>query len=220
MRMPIAVVALSLTAFAAHAQKSSLDIAPLVGNHWSLVTGETVSPGRDALSFELGWPGVGVGYIHGLSDRSDVGIKFDLLYGFEGTSTSRIGMGVRVPLRIVASRRDKLSIELHTDPGFRFYGSKDGSGSDFFVAFPVGATLGIQATPELRVAAGFDLNMAVLTTHGGAFEIGPQFGFGAEYFIDHQLLVGLNTRFGPLFFSSSTNAEFSFLTQVVVGYRL
>jgi hypothetical protein len=191
-----------------------------VGNHWSLVTGETVSPGRDALSFELGWPSVGVGYIHGLSDRADVGAKFDLLYGFEQTSTTRIGMGVRVPLRLVASRQDKLSIQLHTDPGIRFYGSKDGSGSDFVIGFPVGVTLGIQATPELRVAAGFDLNMAIIGTHGGSFEIGPQFGFGAEYFVDRQLLVGLNTRFGPQFNSVGGNADFAFLTQVVVGYRL
>src|ERR1700682_4852401 len=113
MRTLIAVVAVSLTAFGARAQ--ALDITPLVGNHWSIVTGETVSPGRDALSFELGWPGVGVGYTHGLSDRADVGAKFDLLYGFEQTSTTRVGMGVQVPLRLVASRRDKLSIELHTD---------------------------------------------------------------------------------------------------------
>ena len=220
MRMLLAVAAASLAATAANAADDLPLSSRVSGDHWSIVTGETVSPNRDALSFELGWPGVGIGYIHGLSDRADVGLKFDLLYGAEGTSNTRIGMGLHVPLRIVASRRDKLSIELHVDPGVRFYGSKNDSGSDFVIGFPVGVVLGIQATPEFRIGAGFDLNMAVIATHGGYFEVAPLFGISAEYFVDKQLLVGLNTRFGPQFYSVGGDAEFSFRTQVVVGYRL
>ena len=81
MRTLLAVAAASLVASAAHAD--DLALAPLVrANHWSIATGETVSPSRDALSFEMGWPGISIGYLHGLSDRADLGVKFDFLYAF------------------------------------------------------------------------------------------------------------------------------------------
>lgn len=220
MRTLLAVAAASLAASAAHAD--DLALTPLVrSSHWSIVTGETVSPSRDALSFEMGWPGISVGYLHGLSDRADLGVKFDFLYGYEGTTESRVGFGLRVPLRLVAVRKDKISIQLHADPGVRTYVT-GGGGTAFDLAFPIGATLGIQATPELRLAAGVDVSMALaLTPSPVGFQAGPQFGAGVEYFVDKDLLVGLNTRFGPLFFTSygGYNA-FSFITQVVVGYRL
>ena len=54
---------------------------PGAPGHWSIATGETVSPGRDAVSFELGWPGITAGYLHGINDSTDVGVKFDLLKG-------------------------------------------------------------------------------------------------------------------------------------------
>ena len=218
------LLAAAVALFAAGPALADADVdvplAPLTTAHWSVATGETVSPSHDALSFELGWPGVGVGYLHGLSDRADMGVKFDLLYGDEGTNNTRVGMGLRVPLRLVTHRRDKLSIELHIEPGLRFYGSRDFEGSKFVIGFPVGAMLGIQATPELRLAAAFDLTMGLVTTQGVHFEVGPQFGFAAEYFVDKQLLVGVDTRFGPLFFSGTTDALFAFRTQIVLGYRL
>src|SRR5256885_11929247 len=97
-----AMVAVLLTAFAAAAAETKTPAkpaapmgiappAPGAPGHWSVATGETVSPDRDALSFELGWPGLTVGYLHGLSDRADVGVKFGLLYGYEQTNASAFG---------------------------------------------------------------------------------------------------------------------------------
>ena len=35
------------------------------------------------------------------------------------------------------------------------------------------------------------------------------------------LLVGLNTRFGPQFYTwSASSTDFAFITQITVGYRL
>ena len=45
------------------------------------------------------------------------------------------------------------------------------------------------------------------------------FGFGVEYTVDPHILVGLNTRFGPQFYTVASDADFAFVTQVVVGYR-
>src|SRR5438270_519956 len=98
-------------------------LAPLVPagapGHWSVAAGETVSPERDAISFEMGWPGLIFGYLHGLSDRADFGIKIDLLYSLENTNTSAFGAGMDFPLRLVVNRHEKVSIMLQVEPGAR-----------------------------------------------------------------------------------------------------
>lgn len=223
MRTLLVAAAASLVATAAHARDLSLDgptTSPAGVSHWSIATGETVSPARDALAFDLGWPGISLGYIHGLSDRSDVGLKFDFLYGFEGTTTTSIGFGLGVPLRLVAVRRDKISVMLHIDPGVRTYVTGFDTAA-FGIRFPIGALLGVQVTPEFRLAAGVDLPLALGITPGPVqLLIGPAFGAAMEYYVDKDLLVGLNTRFGPLFSTAGGGGAFAFTTQVVVGYRL
>ena len=187
--------------------------------HWSVATGETVSTDHDALAFEMGWPGLSFAYLRGLSDRSDVGFRISLLYEVENTSNSAFGAALDVPLRVVVSRKDKVSLGLHLDPGLRVY-TKSGY-SNFLTRFPVGGTLGIQATPELRLAATADLTMAINWTHTAFFEVGPQFGFAAEYTVDKNLLVGLKASFGPQFYTfANSSTDFAFTAEVVVGYRM
>jgi hypothetical protein len=192
--------------------------------HWSIATGETVSPDRDAISFEMGWPGLIFGYAHGLSDRSDVGFKIALLYSLENTNTNAFGAGADIPFRLVVNRREKVSLGLHIEPGVRVYTRNlpgAASRSDFLTRFPVGGILGIQATPELRIGASADLVMAINWTHTQFFEIGPQFGLGAEYSVDKNLLVGLTGHFGPQFYSySNSPTDFAFTIEIVVGYRM
>src|SRR3954452_24881583 len=220
-----AVLALALTVFAARTAAAQPVSAGSPG-HWSVATGETVSPSADAFRFDLGWPGVGFTYLHGLSDRTDMGVQFDLLYGWENTNRSKFGFGFGVPLRLVVNRKDKVTIGLHIDPGIRVYtGDNVTGGTDFFLRFPVGGILGIQVTPELRLAATIDLNMATqFLSHdfgpNAFFEVGPQFGFAAEYAVDRNLDVGLNVRFGPQFYSFGGGSDFAFTTAVVIGYRL
>ena len=210
----VAALMLAATATAASAQEYSRGGAA----HWSTVTGETVSPGRDALRFGLGWPGIDFTYLHGLNDRSDVGAHFELLYGVEQTSVSQFGLGFGVPYRMVFNRHERVTIELHIEPGMHLYPE---NGTAFFLKAPFGGTLGIQITPELRVAAGADLSFGLQLLHTAFLEIGPQFGFAAEYAVDKNLNVAFNTRFGPQFYTfDNANADFAFTTQVVVGYRM
>jgi hypothetical protein len=214
-----AALLLASTTAAAQASAAATGTPPGAPGHWSIVTGETVSPDRDAIAFELGWPGISFSYLHGTSDRSDVGIKFDLLYGFENTTDTAFGAGVDVPFRLVVNRSNKVSVGLHIDPGLRIY--TQNSQTDFMTRFPVGGVLGVQATPQLRLGASADLTMAVNWTHTAFFEIGPQFGFGAEYSVDRNLLVGLNAKFGPQFYTvSGSTSDFAFITQIVIGYRM
>ena len=212
-----------LIAAGARAQTTPQPVTPGTPGHWSVATGETVSPDRDAISFQMGWPGLSFGYLHGLSDRSDFGIKIDLLYSLENTSTSAFGAGMDFPLRLVINRHEKVSIALHIDPGAREYTRNVavvGTVNDFITRFPVGGVLGIQATPELRIAASADLVMGIRWTHSTSFEIGPQFGFAAEYAVDRNLLVGLNGHFGPQFYTGTTDTDFAFTTEILVGYRM
>jgi len=206
------LIAVLLVAGAASAQSLS-------GNHWSTITGETVSPSRDALKFDLGWPGVGVTYLHGVSDRADFGVHFELLYGFEQTSNGKFGLGFGVPYRLIINRAERVTVEVHIEPSMRVY--PGGSETDFFIRAPFGGTLGLQITPELRIAASADLNFAIQIPNTAYLEIGPMFGFGLEYAVDRNLNVGFNTRFAPQFYSlGNDNTNFAFITQVVVGYRM
>jgi len=194
----------------------------LSGNHWSTVTGETVSPDRDALKFDLGWPGLGVTYLHGVSDRADFGVHFELLYGFEQTSQSKFGLGFGVPYRLIINRRERVTVEVHIEPSMRVYPGDGVDGfTEFFIRAPFGGTLGLQVTPELRLAAGADLNFAIQIPNTAYLDIGPQFGFAAEYAVDRNLDVAFNVRFGPQFYSlSGATTDFAYITQIVVGYRM
>jgi hypothetical protein len=215
----VRIAALAAVALSSSAALAQTPVTPGTPGHWSVATGETVTPDRDAISFEMGWPGLTFGYLHGLSDRSDVGFKISLLYSEENTNASTFGAAADVPLRVVVSRKDKVSLGLHLDPGVRVY--THNSRSDFFTRFPVGGVLGIQATPELRLAATADLTMAINWTHTTFFEIGPQFGFAAEYAVDRNLLVGLKGSFGPQFYTfANSSTDFAFTTEIVVGYRM
>jgi hypothetical protein len=222
------IAALLSTAFAALADPEAVNQPPartITGappgapGHWSIVTAETVSPDRDAIAFEAGWPGLSVSYLHGTSDRSDVGIRFDLLYGYENTTDTAFGLGADVPFRLVVNRSGRVSVALHVDPGLRIYTRN--SVTDFMTRFPVGGAIGVQATPEIRVAGTAELTMAFNWTHTTFFEIGPQFGLSAEYASDRNLMLGLNVKFGPQFVTlSNTGAELAFTAQVVLGYRM
>src|SRR5919202_1911053 len=77
--------------------------------HWSIVSGETVSPDRDAIAGAVGWPGISFSYLRGTSDRSDVGIRFDLLYGYENTTDTAFGLGADVPFRLVVNRSNRIA---------------------------------------------------------------------------------------------------------------
>jgi len=216
----IAVLLLTASAAIAAPAPAAATGAPAgAPGHWSVLTGETVSHDRDAIAFEVGWPGVSFSYLHGVSDRTDVGIRFDLLYSYENTTDTAFGVGADVPLRLVVNRSDLVSIALHVDPGLRIY-SRNG-GTDFMTRFPVGGVIGVQATPELRLAASADLAMAINWTHTAFFEIGPQFGLAGEYAVDRKLMLGLNTKFGPQFITlSGTGSQLAFTVQAVVGYRM
>src|SRR5947209_1764977 len=117
MRWSVAVIfGTALVATAASAQR----YGTTTGARYSLLGAETVPTGQDVASAEVGWPGISFGLTHGYSPRSDIGIKFDLLYGYEYlTRGSQFGIGLRAPLRYQAFRRDRIGVLFHVDPGIK-----------------------------------------------------------------------------------------------------
>jgi hypothetical protein len=209
------VALLAATAAApAFAQRSTAITAPV---RYSLLGGTTVPSGVDVVSAEVGWPSATFGLTHGMSPTTDVGVKFDLIFGFEDTTISQFGIGFRVPLRRMVMRRDRMSVLVHVDPGVKVYTT---SPAVFGFQWPVGVTLGYSASPELSVGFGVEVPMTLIVTPSPVrFFLGPMFGPAVEYHVDRQLTVGLNTRFGPIF-NTSDGSEFGFIMQALLAWRL
>ena len=89
-------------------------LAAAPADRWSLYGGETVAAGQDIFGGEVGWPSTSIGWTHGLTDTTDAGIRFDVLYAFETTTDTHFGLGVRVPLRGLAVRTAKVSLLVET----------------------------------------------------------------------------------------------------------
>jgi len=220
MRTLIQVLVLTMAvALQATAQtRRTTDISAPVTGRYSLLGGETVGTGVNVVSGEFGWPSVTFGITHGLSRETDVGAKFDLLFGVEGaTEASQFGIGFRVPYRMVALRSDRLSVLLHVDPGIKLFTY---SPALFGIAFPVGAIVGYAVNRDITAAFGVDLNMTLYVTPSPvSFWISPMFGPAVEFHVDPRLAVGINTRFGPVL-PSTGGSSFGFVTQLMLAYRM
>jgi hypothetical protein len=192
---------------------------------YSIIGAETVK-GKPVVDIQAGWPSTNFGYTFGLSPTSDLSLRFGLLYGFEGTTTSQFGLAFYAPLRFEMGRGETIRTLLHVDPGLRFYTTEPGI---FGFQFPVGLVFGLVPRNGLEIGLGLDFNMTLIVSGNFAprFVFGPALGPYIEYHVNPQVTVGLNTRFGAAIdaYSSEgpipggTATNFAFLTQIVLAYR-
>ena len=225
--LALAAAALALLPLAARADDPAV-APPLVqaGNAlptepWSVGGAVTDAPGHDVLSAEAGFPGITLGYTHGMSDTADWGVKLDLLYGILDTTETQFGLGVRIPLRKMLARTEMFSVVVHADPGLFTYASSSSRESLFGLWCPVGAALGFQPVETLRVSFAVDLPLAVQMLHSADLFLGPQVGFTAETFLNQNVSVGIDLKFGPMFVpTASSDAQLGFIAQAMLGYRL
>ncbi len=220
MNTEAAVIGAALV-FSAAASPAFAQARTTPGGQYSLLGGTTVPSGTDVVSGEFGWPSASFGFNHGTGPSTDVGFKFDLIYGLESTTTSQFGIGFRVPLRFMIHRRDRISALAHVDPGIKIYTTTPAL---FAFQWPIGLTVGYSATPELNVAFGVELPMTLEVTGPGPSPVrmflGPMFGPALEYHLDRLMTVGFNTRFGPIFSTKGGGGQFGFVTQMLLAYRL
>ncbi len=225
-RATVAAIALfaATTPVIALAQSDAAGRPGLTG--WSVVGTETVS-GRPVIDVQTGWPSTTFGYTFGTSASSDIGLRFGLLYGYEGTTNSQFGLSFYAPLRFQVLENRDFKLVLHVDPGLKLYTM---SSAQFGFQFPVGIVMGFPVQPNLEIGVGLDLNMTLIVTghFSPQFIFGPAVGPYVEYHPAPNLSVGLNTRFGAAIdayssyqgISGGTNTNFAFTTQLFLGYRL
>ncbi len=208
------------------------------------VVGSEINRGKAVETVEAGWPSVDFGYVFNLSQTADMGVKFGLLYGIEGSTYTEFGIALYAPIRFELAHVGDGKLLFHVDPGFALYfGSSKacavydpftgtcfaysnvsgyGTGTQFGFTFPVGIVLGFPVAQGLEVGGGLDLNLALVVTSPFNFLIGPWIGPYVEYhFANPNIAIGLNTRFGVAINTASAYTNpFAFKVQAFVGYRL
>ncbi len=203
----------------------------------NLHSADVLRPGDNMLYGEVGWPDLSFGFQHGLTDKLDIGFLFSFIYGDEYTANSVLGLGMRVPIRFTPVRRDKISFQLHFDPGLKFdsFGScHEVNGNcvsnddlHFGLWLDFGLDLGIHITHEATLSFGLEAPFFINFTNGVYGGLPLLFGPAFEYHIDDHMAVGANLKFGPSIHAqsdangnSTSSATFGFITQAYFAYRL
>jgi hypothetical protein len=193
------------------------------GQGWSVLSGKTVGQGDNALVAEIGWPGLSLGALHGVTDKVDIGGKFSFNYGVQGVVTSLIQPGIAVQgvFRIQLYETSRFNVGLKLEPGPFFYFPPRNAPVLVGLNLPVGAAVGIPIGSALIVSAGLDFPMyATFGPYYGGFYFPILIGASVEYFIDSKLEVFLNLRMGPTL-GPYVYAPFTlFPATIGIGYKL
>ena len=218
------VVAGALLLLSAGARAQALDttigLGPRSDLNWSSISGRTVGNNNSVVQAEAGWPGIGLTYLKGYNDLTDIGFHVGLNYGFEGTTNTATGLNLAVPIRRTISQGDKVNVAVHVDPGLTIY-SNYGSAL-VGVGGPIGVVAGYNVDPRLTVNAGADVPILLSFANPTGLLFGPLFGGGAEYLIDKDLSVSAKLRVGPEFAlaSGGSGSQMAFQSLVGVAYNL
>ncbi len=185
----------------------------------NLHSADVLRPGDNMIYGELGWPELVFGFQHGMSDKVDLGFRFSLIYGFEYTAATAIGMGMRVPIRITPVRTGKVSFQIRFEPGLKFdrfgatcagvngincdlggFGLYNG-GLAFGLWIPFALDVGIHITREATLSFGMEAPFYINFTNGVYGGLPLLFGPAFEYHIDDRMSVGGHVKVGPSIFA-------------------
>jgi hypothetical protein len=186
------------------------------GQGWSVQSGRLLGSG-DALHVQLGWPGLSAAFLHSGSSKFDVGAKFTFNYGYEGIPSVIPGLKLQGLVRLGLVDAAKLNVALTFSPGGFSYFS--GGGAAFGLTMPVGVQLGIPVGDALNLSFGMDMPFNILFVGNGVFTLNLLFGGGVEYAIDRNMMLTLNTRFGPAI-AFGGQSQFSFDVLMGMAFRL
>lgn len=166
------------------------------GPGWSAHGAQGLDGEGQAVTVELGFPGLMVGYLRALNPTTDLAVRLDGNYAYEGIYTLLPLYGVHAEgsLRIRLVEIAGISGGLHVGAGvFSYFYT-----GDFVLGLvlPVGATVGIPLGPTLSASLGVELPMWITFNAAGGFSV-PVLGSAAlEYFIDRGWAATLRVRAG------------------------
>jgi hypothetical protein len=197
-------------------------LIPIGDRAWSATAGRTVGSGNNVLQGEIGWPGFSLTYLHGADERTDVGARINLNYGFMNTTTNLTGVDLQVPLRyrMTDNPSGGINVALQVSPGLTLY-SNHGS-TLFGVGGPLGVVAGTRVSDSLTLDAGAEVPVLLSFTNPFGVVFGPLFGVGGEYFVDRNLMVTARIRMGPEISldHNGSNTQFALQTLIGVAYNL
>jgi len=166
------------------------------GPGWSAYGAQGLDGEGQAVTVELGFPGLSVGYLRALNATADVAVRLDGNYAYESlpSNTGLLGGHLEASLRIRLLEIAGISGGLHVGAGLFSYFPI--GGFVLGLVLPVGATVGIPIGPTLSASLGLELPMWITFNAAGGFAV-PVLGQAVlEYFIDRGWAATLRVRAG------------------------
>ncbi len=218
----LALVTLLVSSFALAAEDAPAStVAPASvssGQRWSVVGARTAGANNNVLEGGLGWPGLSVGYLRGITSQFDLGVRGAFTYGQEGMVNFVMpGLKLNLLAKVRLLDTGKVALGFTFEPG-PFFNTYNNGYTVVGFSIPVGVRLGIHPVSALGIGITFDLPFWVQFGAGGGFNVPILTGLGAEYFVDSSLLLFFKTRMGPTITHYSV-AYFTFDAQVGLGWK-
>jgi len=195
------------------------------GGNWT--NGGMIGADTGALYATVGFPGLSIGYLRGLSDTLDVGGRFTFNYGGEGIPTMTwLGLKIAADGKLKVDLGLPVTITLRAQPGLGLYFP---TGFNFvMLQVPVEAALGFEAMPNLQAHLSVEVPVGLqfwsaLGSSIAQLELPFLFGGGVELKLDPALSVTGQLHMGPYLqvtFGSITQTFFAMDALLGVTYRL
>jgi hypothetical protein len=185
-----------------------------------------IDDGRLMLEGNIGWPYYPRFAVHyGLSDRFSVGGSFALGGGYAGWWG--FGMNVAAPIRWVAYKAPKMSLQLRFDPGVTL--GFGWASTLFTFNIPVAANFGYEIpldskTMSLKVGGGIETGIGIMV---GSFLASPAvavpilIGPAAELRVTKNVTIPIDIKLGPSIgtFTTGIGAITATSTGASLGYK-
>jgi hypothetical protein len=190
------------------------------GPGWSAHGAQGLDGDGQAVTVELGFPGLALGYLRALNSTTDLALRLDGNYAYEGIYTllPLYGGHFEGSLRIRLVEIAGISGGIHIGAGVFSYFPI----GQFVLGLllPVGATAGIPLGPTLSASLGVELPMWITFNAAGGFTVPVLGTAGLEYFIDRNWAATLRVRAGPAVYPSGFRFGGPVVPQVAVAAGL
>jgi len=193
----------------------------------SWTNGGMLGTDTGALFATVGFPGLSIGYLRGLSDTLDVGGRFTFNYGGEGIpNKTALGLKIAAEAKLKPDLGMPFSIILRAQPGLGLYFP---TGFNFvLLQVPVEAALGFEPIPNLGAHLSVEVPLGLqfwsgLGTSITEIQLPVLFGGGVELKLDPALSVTGQLHMGPyvqVTLGTITETYFAMDALIGVTYRL
>jgi len=189
--------------------------------------GGMVGAGNGALYATVGFPGLSIGYLRGVSDTLDAGGRFIFNYGGEGKPADAwLGIKVAGDAKLKVDPGLPVTLTLRVLPGLGLYFPQ--GFNIVFLQLPVEVALGIPVSRDVMAHASVEVPLGLGFWNGfgvaiWAAQIPVLIGGGVEIKLDQALSITGQLHMGPhveIVFGGITSTQFGMDALVGLTYRL